>query len=243
MHDPVVKARVLELAREGWSDVSISNALALPRGTVRYMRASCARTVPRCPRCWRPARATRFTPGEYAELLGLYLGDGHIVRAGRTLRLRLFLDAHYPVLADEARQLLERCLPGNRVSITRLQQRSTLVVSVYSVHLACVFPQHGPGVKHQRPIELEDWQRALVDAAPWSFIRGMILSDGCAFINRTGRYRYLSYEFRNQSADIRALFAAACEQVGVDYTCSRDRIRICRRASVGEMAAFVGTKR
>jgi hypothetical protein len=184
-----------------------------------------------------------FTPGEYAELLGLYLGDGHIVRAGRTQRLRLFLDAQYPVLADEARSLLERCLPGNRVSVTRLQERSTLVVSLYSVHLACLFPQHGSGVKHERQIVLEGWQRELVRAAPWSLLRGLVLSDGCAFINRTGRYRYLSYEFRNRSADIRALFVETCDLVGVRYTISRDRIRICRRASVTEMAAFVGTKR
>jgi hypothetical protein len=71
----------------------------------------------------------------------------------------------------------------------------------------------------------------------------MVLSDGYAFINRTGRYRYLSYEFRNRSAEIRALFAETCDLVGVGYTMSRDRIRICRRASVPEKAAFVGTKR
>jgi hypothetical protein len=208
------------------------------------MRASAETHSTRaCPRCWRPARPARFSAGEYAELLGLYLGDGHIVRAGRTQRLRLFLDAQYPVLAEEARSLVERCLPSNRVSITRLQERSTLVVSVYSGHLACLFPQHGPGAKHERPIALEPWQEEIVAAAPWSLLRGLILSDGCAFINRTGRYRYLSYEFRSQSPDIRALFTDACRRVGVQFTISQDRVRICRRASVVEMAAFVGTKR
>jgi hypothetical protein len=62
-------------------------------------------------------------------------------------------------------------------------------------------------------------------------------------LNRTGRYRYLSYEFRNRSVEIRELFAGTCAMVGVEYTRSSDRIRICRRASVTEMAAFVGTKR
>ncbi|HEV7882946.1 MAG TPA: hypothetical protein VGO81_05215 [Solirubrobacteraceae bacterium] len=99
------------------------------------------------------------------------------------------------------------------------------------------------GVKHERQIGLERWQQELVRAAPWSLLRGMVLSDGCAFINRTGRYRYLSYEFRNRSTEIRALFAQTCDLVGVRYTISRDRIRMCRRASVIEMAAFVGTKR
>jgi hypothetical protein len=137
-----------------------------------------------------------FTSGEYAELLGLCLGDGRIVRVGRTRRLRLFLVAKYPVLADEARSLLEHCLPGNRVSVTRLQERSTLVVSLYSVHLACLFPQHGSGVKHNRQIVLDGWQHGLVRAAPWSLLRGW---------------------------------------------CSP--IRVCRRASVAEVAALVEAKR
>ena len=98
-------------------------------------------------------------------------------------------------------------------------------------------------VHHDRRVALEAWQQDIVRAAPSSFLRGLILSDGCAFINRTGPYRYLSYEFRNRSADIRSLFASTCEVVGVEYTLARDRIRVCRRASVRELAAFVGTKR
>jgi hypothetical protein len=77
-------------------------------------------------------------------------------------------------------------MPRNAVSITRLERRSTLVVSVYSLHLPCLFPQHGSGVKHERRIRLEPWQQELVDAAPWSLLRGLTLSDGCAFINRRG---------------------------------------------------------
>lgn len=116
-------------------------------------------------------------------------------------------------------------------------------MSIYSVHLPCLFPQHGSGVKHERPIVLEHWQDELVRAAPWSFLRGLVLSDGCAFINRTGRYRYLSYDFCNRSEDIRELFMATCDLVGVRYSAAADRVRICQRASVCEFAAFVGTKR
>ena len=52
---------------------------------------------------------------------------------------------------------------------------------------------------------LETWQR-LVGAAPWAFLRGCIRSDGCVFVNRTGRYEYLSYGFTNYSSDILDLF-------------------------------------
>jgi hypothetical protein len=242
MHPTVVQARVADLIANGWSDTAIAADTGLARTTVHYMREQSARRL-RCPRCWRGGRPTRFTPGEYAELLGFYLGDGHVVAAGRTYRLRLSLDARDPRLAADARALLEAVFESNRVSVTHLGTRSTIVLSVYSVHLPCVFPQHGPGVKHERPIALEQWQHDLVATAPWSFIRGLILSDGCAFINRTGAYRYLSYEFCNSSADIRALFMATCDLVGVRYTTTADRVRIYRRASVAELATFVGTKR
>jgi hypothetical protein len=61
-----------------------------------------------------------------------------------------------------------------------------------TVTSACHFPQAGPGKKHERPIVLEPWQAAIVEAEPWRFLRGCIRSDGCVFINRTGRYEYLS---------------------------------------------------
>lgn len=37
-------------------------------------------------------------------------------------------------------------------------------------------------------IKLEEWQHELLTTAPWAFLRGCIRSDGCVFINRTGRY-------------------------------------------------------
>lgn len=241
MHPAAVRARVEELSAHGWSNAAISRETGLPRPTVRYMRSPQARRA-RCPRCWRSARPMRFSAGEYAELLGFYLGDGHIVGMGRTHRLRIFLDAAYPRLAGQTRALLAGCFGSNSVGMTHLEARSTIVLSVYSVHLPCLFPQHGPGLKHTREIVLEPWQQRFVHAAPWSLLRGLLLSDGCAFINRTGPYRYLSYEFRNRSTGIRALFMEACDRVGVGYTTTADRIRICRRASVREIAAFVGTK-
>ena len=185
----------------------------------------------------------RFTPGEYAELLGLYLGDGCIVRAGRTERLRLSLDAAYPTVVREARELLARCLPANRVSLVRADAGATAVVSTYSSHLSCLFPQHGPGKKHHRPIRLEPWQKALVEQAPWSLLRGLVHSDGCFFINRTGRYRYLSVDFGNLSSDILDLFGETCDRVGVQFRRYERSIRVNRRESAALMAAFVGSKR
>ena len=54
-------------------------------------------------------------------------------------------------------------------------------------HWPCLFPQHGPGRKHTRPIVLEDWQRDIVELHPHLFIRGLLHSDGCGVTNRVCR--------------------------------------------------------
>jgi hypothetical protein len=105
-----------------------------------------------------------------------------------------------------------------------------------------LFPQHGAGKKHERPIVLEPWQIDIVEAAPWAFLRGCIRSDGCVFVNRTGRYAYLSYDFCNLSRDIRELFARTCRLVGVECRVYERRVRVYRRANVALLAEHVGTK-
>lgn len=96
----------------------------------------------------RRVRPFGFTGADYAELLGLYLGDGHMVRTGRADRLRLFLDARYPRIVTEVRELLERCFPGRSVGSISAHEGSMTVLSLYCTHLACAFSQHGPGKKH-----------------------------------------------------------------------------------------------
>jgi hypothetical protein len=174
----------------------------------------------------------RFTSGDHAELLGLHLGDGCISDGART-RLRIHLDAKYRRMNEEIKALLRRCFPSNPVGQPAAPKSQwsgrtdTLVILfVYSSHMACLFLQHGPGRKHKRKIELEDWQWALVTASPWRSLRGCIRSDGCAFINRTDihrpqPYEYLSYHFGNLSKDMIDMFTAACDLGGVhDYRVS-----------------------
>jgi hypothetical protein len=61
-------------------------------------------------------------------------------------------------------------------------------------------------------------------------------------MNRTGRYAYLSYEFRNWSTDILGIFASTCEAVGLRPRRYRDRVRLCRRADVAQLLTYVGVK-
>ena len=94
------------------------------------------------------------------------------------------------------------------------------------------FPQHGPGRKHERKIELAAWQREIVDRFPQEFLRGLLHSDGCRTVNRfkttlpSGRvaeYAYPRWFFSNRSAEIRALFCEYCERLGVRWTQSNPR--------------------
>jgi hypothetical protein len=241
-----VRQAALELAALGVNDCEIARRLSVPRTTVRDWRKP--RYVPKrtapgpCPRCWLPGSRLEFAPGDYAELLGIYLGDGHISQLARAQRLRVFLDAAHPTVVDETQALLTRCFPENRVGRGTRHHGRMVVLAVHSRHLTCLCPQHGPGKKHERRLVLEPWQQALVEASPWRFLRGCIRTDGCAFINRTGRYEYLSYSFCNLSADLLELFASTCESVGLRPRLTARDVRINRRADVALMVEHVGLK-
>jgi Homeodomain-like domain len=191
MHDLELRGRALDLIAAGVNDCEVGRRLGVARTTVRHWRWATERGAPPrslCWRCWRSTRRVVVAAADYAELLGLYLGDGHISPMPRSERLRISLDARYPTIVAETDALLRRAFPDCRVGPVVVDGGSTVVLWVCHRHLSCLFPQHGPGKKHERPIELEPWQHGLVGAAPWAFVRGCIRSDCCSFVNRTGRY-------------------------------------------------------
>jgi hypothetical protein len=111
----------------------------------------------------------------------------------------------------------------------------------------CLFPQHGPGRKHHRRIELAPWQREVLERDPRPFLRGLIHSDGWRGLNRVrakGRdYAYPRYQFSNRSQDIKDLFCWACELIGVEWRpWGRHHISVARRDSVARLDEFIGPK-
>jgi hypothetical protein len=249
VHPTAVRQSALELVALGLNDSEVSRRLGVPRRTVRDWRVPTY--VPRtggprsrsvCLRCWQPTSPVVFTPGDYAELLGLYLGDGHITQMARAQRLRLMLDAKYPGIVADAAELIARVVPQNKVGRQFSHQGRMVTLFAYHRHWTCLFPQHGPGKKHDRLIAFEPWQQELIAEAPWSFLRGCIRSDGCFFINRTGKYEYESYDFANLSREILDLFVATCAQVGVACRVYAKHVRIYRRESVALMLEHVGRK-
>jgi hypothetical protein len=127
------------------------------------------------------------------------------------------------------------------------------VVSAYSKHWPCLFPQHGAGPKHRRQIELASWQRLIaMERYPKSFLRGLMQSDGCTAENRIKRilgpgpmrlYSYRRYQFSNRSADIRRLFEEACQAVEIECRPSNAwTLSVSKRSDVEKMNGFVGPK-
>jgi hypothetical protein len=96
----------------------------------------------------------RLCRPSYCYLLGMYLGDGSIDRMRRTWRLRISLDSRWRGIVQECVAAMEAVFSANRVNLYQPDPRSRCVVAVvYSNHLVCLFPQHGPGPKHRRAMD------------------------------------------------------------------------------------------
>jgi hypothetical protein len=131
-------------------------------------------------------------------------------------------------------------------------EKSTVILQSSSFDWANLFPQHGPGKKHERKIELVDWQLLITHEWTREFIRGLIHSDGSRCMNRfsvnlpsgrVGRYAYPRYFFTNYSEDIRRIFCDHCDRLGIRWTQSNPRnISISHRDSVALLDSFVGPK-
>jgi len=185
----------------------------------------------------------------YSYLLGIYLGDGCISRHPRAYRLRIACADAYPEIMNEVQRAIERTLS---VKVGRVQNVGCTEVGAYSTHWPCYFPQHGAGMKHERPIVLEPWQHEIVGRLPRPFLRGLIQSDGWRGDNVAIRttdlaieYRtYTRYQFSNRSGDIRGLFCWACDLLGIHWTQSNQwTISVARRKDVHYLDSFIGPKR
>lgn len=259
-HSLEVRTKAVAMLRSGIGNAEVARALGIPVGTIgawKHEDRRRAGTLPgrrasTCPRC-NPDELP-LNRRSYAYLLGLYLGDGYI-GGGAAMRkkgvqfLNICCADAWPGLMDECESAIRRVMPAN--SVCRVQKPGMHEVKAYSKHWLCLFPQHGPGRKHERAIVLEAWQREIVAEFPEQFIRGLIHSDGCRVCNvavrtrgdKTTRYYYSRYHFTNESPHIRDLFTQALDRVGVEWRYNRRNcVSIARRKSVRRLDSFVGPK-
>lgn len=236
--------QVLFLISQGLSDSEISGLTSVPRSTVSGWRAKPAGSGQRR-RNYGPSELPR---APYAYLLGLYLGDGCLAQTKRDVyRLRITLDAAYPSIIDECKAAVSAVMPDNAATIIPDPINHCACVSSYSKHWLNLFPQHGPGKKHLRPIILESWQEEIIEGNRRDFLRGLYQSDGSRYIarqvSRGKAYYYERYSFTNYSADILMLFIRACRALNIACTkeCSH-RVSINRRKDVALLDTFLGPK-
>jgi hypothetical protein len=148
---------------------------------------------------------------------------------------------------EEAAAAVGAVLPANTVAVRPHPLHRCMVVSLHSVVWPRLLPQHGPGRKHLRTIRLEPWQARITEREPRALLRGLIHSDGSrydAVVRRHGRsYRYTRYSFSNRSDDIKAIFCAHLDLLGIGWTRPNAKdIAVARRADVALLDAFVGPK-
>jgi hypothetical protein len=128
MHSADDVTRVRAALESGKTDQEASDATGVPVSTVgRWGRGETYAFGPALPRAGQAPRQWRrrypnWRPPErlsFAYHLGLYLGDGCVVRRGRAVGLQLSLDALYPEIIEDAYAAVQlttitstvKCLP------------------------------------------------------------------------------------------------------------------------------------
>ena len=236
---------VQRLVAEGLNDCAIARLTGIPRRTVRDLRCRPgirSRNISGSSTCGIEHDLASLAAGPYCYLLGLYLGDGCISRHPRAFSLRISLDSKYPAIIERCRQTINILMPKQHAGVLRRSDGCSDVY-LFSKHWPCLFPQHGPGKKHLRPIALAAWQQALVDQATEEFVLGLIHSDGCRVIANDRGVMSVRYHFSNMSEDIHGLFTAALDALGIPWTRSSKKIvSIYRKAATARLDEFVGPK-
>lgn len=197
----------------------------------------------------------------YAYMLGMYLGDGYIVKKPRTYALRVFLDYKYPKIIERVSNNMKIIFPRN--SVTHILKdwkgkHSCVELVIYNNNIPKKFPQHGPGKKHERPIVLESWQKVIVDKYSKQFLRGLFESDGSRYESKIKRkdneqyYTYWNYNFTNVSLDITNLVIDTLKKLNISYRLQHKYgnrnhekqyfITISKKTDVVFMDTFIGRK-
>lgn len=154
------------------------------------------------------------------------------------------MDAAYPGIIDESCRAMEAVIPGKHAHCYHRADGGWVEISMYWKHWPCLFPQHAPGRKHLRRIELEAWQESIVAGQRKALIRGLIHSDGCRVVADDRGVASVRYHFSNLSEDIKRIYCDNLDALGIPWTrpCNK-QIAIYRKRATAYLDTFVGPKR
>lgn len=248
MYGRDIRIACMALLAEGRSLNSISRERGVSRSVLREWRdrgIEPKRSVSTCFVC----SGGDSDRAAYAALFGFYLGDGCISRQRSTYALRVFCDRTLPGIVGDVSRLVETVHDGGKVC--RVPAPGVTVVQNCWNHWPHVFPQHGPGHKHERKLVLEDWQRGIIREEPAAFLRGLFHSDGCRVNNwatrmvagQKKRYDYPRWQFTNHSGDIQQWCKDSLDQLGIPWRQSSWKVvSVSRREAVRTLDELIGPK-
>lgn len=142
---------VLQLEERGLTGNAISRVTGIQQATIsRWLRSRDALSRRRL-RAAHGAQSCELRPTpfdknarEYSYLLGLYLGDGHMVAFKRGVyKFTISCDGCYPGIISECGDAITSLVP-NKVHLVTPAGTRGVIVAAYSKHWPCLFPQHGP---------------------------------------------------------------------------------------------------
>jgi hypothetical protein len=162
--------RVLDLRARGFSARTFSDHLGIPRRTVNdwifgrlpydFMRRDRG-----CRACGGTSHRFEELPPSYVYLLGVYLGDGSIESHARGVyKLRLTLDASYPLIIEETASAMRQVLPASKVN-TWVRPYGDVELYSYSKALALPVPSTRCGPEAPSP---DHPFRVAGAVGPWS---------------------------------------------------------------------------
>ncbi|CUR54066.1 conserved hypothetical protein [metagenome] len=246
MHPIATRDAARRMLDDGLNLSEVSRALGVSRASLRAWRDPLRPVSRECPFC----DGAPLPRSAYGALLGYYLGDGTVSVHGRHTALRICCDAGYQGIIRDVEALTGAVRPLR--TTFRVSAPGVCVVQSNWKHWPCLFPQHGPGRKHERRIALEPWQREIVDQCPADFLRGLFHSDGSRVNNwatrvvagHVKRYDYPRWQFTNNSGDIQHLCCQALDAVDVPWRQSNWKtISVSTRAAVARLDELIGPKR
>jgi len=154
-----------------------------------------------------------------------------------------------PAIIQDVTRCVESVHPERRTY--QVSAQGVIVVQSYWKHWPCLFPQHGPGRKHERTLGMTEWQWEIVTEHPADFLRGLFHSDGCRVNNwatrlvagEKKRYEYPRWQFTNESAEIMGWCRDALDLMEIPWRqSSRKNVSVSTRAGVARLDALIGPK-
>ena len=243
------REQALTFVENGRSLNSVSKQLGISRAAIREWRECGVQPKHRPAVCFRCEQCPAADEAAYSLLLGYYLGDGCISQQRSTFSMRVSCDKTYGGIIADVTSAIAAVHEGG--SVCHVNGPGVIVVQNAWNHWPCVFPQHGPGRKHERKLTLEPWQQEIIAHFPADFLRGLFHSDGCRAKNwatrmvagKQKRYEYPRWQFTNNSADIMLWCQQTLDLLDIPWRQSYWKtLSVSKRAGVAKLDELIGLK-